>query len=230
MKYGYLRVSTPLQSFDQQERALRTHGVRIFEKETVSGRNKARPVLEALLEELRRDDELHVIKLDRLGRDARELREIADLLQARGVALVVDGTRYDPADPMGKMFFGILALFAEFEADLIADRTRERLATLRAQGKHVGRKRKLTERQEIAIYNAVKGNAATLKELAERYSVGMTTIRRAIEHEELKRKFKTDPELRRELRAMKANEEELLAALDKADREAQAQREKEAAS
>lgn len=215
MKHGYLRVSTPAQSYDQQERELRNYGVKHFDKESVSGRKAKRPVLEGLLDELRKDDELHVTKLDRLGRSVQELHEIASRLEEKGVALVIGGARHDPKDPMGKMFFGMLSVFAEFEADLIASRTRDRLATLRAQGKHVGKKRKLTERQDIAIFNAVRGNAISMKALAERYGVSVTTIRRSLEREDLKRKLKSDPALRREVRELQHAEEALLEAIEK---------------
>jgi len=219
MKYGYLRVSTPYQSFDQQEIELRSHGVRIFEKEVVSGKKTKREKLEGILEELRKGDELHVTKLDRLGRTARELYEIADRLQALEVSLVIGGTKHDPTTPMGRMFFGILATFAEFEADLIAERTRERLAALRAQGKKVGKERKLTERQSIAVYHAVQGGF-TITELAKRYSVSRTTIRRELEREQLKRRLKEDPSLRRELREQELDRKQLERELDKADAEA----------
>lgn len=220
MKYGYLRISSAYQSHDQQERELRQYGVRIFEKETVSGRKAHRPVLEALLEELRRGDELHVTKLDRLGRSGRELHEIAQALQERGITLVIGGKAHDPTDPMGKMFFGMLATFAEFEADLIAERTRERLAELRAQGKQVGKKRKFTERQEIAIFNAVQ-DGRTITEFADRYSVSRTTVRRAVQREALKRELKENPEARRELKMMKLDRKKIDADLDAADADAE---------
>src|SRR3954470_14049944 len=78
---------------------------------------------------------LVVPKLDRLARSVPDARAIADELVARGVKLALGSSVYDPADPMGKMFFNILATFAEFEADLIRLRTREGMAIARARGK-----------------------------------------------------------------------------------------------
>lgn len=116
---------------------------------------------------------------------------------------------------MGKLFFGTLATFAELEADLIAERTRERLAALKAQGKPVGKPKKLTERQEIALFHAVEAGM-TMTELASRYKVSRSTIRRGVERETLKRQLKTDPELRREEKVMRLERKQVEAELDKA--------------
>ena len=91
---------------------------------------------------MRQGDTLVVAKLDRLA------RAIADQLSAKGVKLALGQTVYDPSDPMGKMFFNILATFAEFEADLIRMRTREGMAVARAKGKKLrGKQPKLSTRQ-----------------------------------------------------------------------------------
>ena len=84
---------------------------------------------------MRTGDTLVVPKLDRLARSVPDARTIADALVARGVKLALGSSVYDPADPMGKMFFNILATFAEFEADLLRMRTREGMAVARARGK-----------------------------------------------------------------------------------------------
>ena len=74
-------------------------------------------------------------KLDRLARSVPDARHIGDSLVARGIKLSLGGTLYDPTDPLGKMFFNILATFAEFEVDLLRLRTREGMAVARAKGK-----------------------------------------------------------------------------------------------
>jgi len=89
-----------------------------------------------------------VPKLDRLARSVPDARFIADALIARGVRLALGSSVYDPVDPMGKMFFNILATFAEFEADLIRLRTREGMAVARARGKLRGKQPKLSDRQQ----------------------------------------------------------------------------------
>ena len=93
-------------------------------------------------------DTLVVPKLDRLARSVPDARDIGDALAARGVKLSLGGQVYDPADPMGKMFFNILATFAEFEVDLLRMRTREGMAVARAKGKLRGKQPKLSARQQ----------------------------------------------------------------------------------
>ena len=97
---------------------------------------------------MRAGDVLVVPKLDRLARSVPDARAIADQLQKKGIKLALGASVYDPADPMGKMFFNILATFAEFEADLIRMRTREGMAIARAKGKLRGKQPKLSEKQQ----------------------------------------------------------------------------------
>ena len=91
----------------------------------LTGTNRARPGLDQALAALREGDTLVVPKLDRLARSVPDARDIGDGLAARGIKLALGGQIYDPTDPMGKMFFNILATFAEFEVDLLRMRTRE---------------------------------------------------------------------------------------------------------
>ena len=123
-KYGYARVSTTQQDLSRQLATLRRHGVddAHIETEKVSGTKRDRPALTRLLAELQKGDELHVEKLDRLGRSTRDLIDLAGKLEERSVALVVDGERHDPTTPMGRLFFHLLAMLAEFERDLTAVR------------------------------------------------------------------------------------------------------------
>lgn len=129
---GYARCSTDKQDLSAQQSALVSLGVagdRIYMDRGLTGTNRLRPGLDQALAAVRRGDTLVVPKLDRLARSVPDARDIADNLVARGVRLALGSSVYDPADPMGKMFFNILATFAEFEADLIRMRTRECMAT-----------------------------------------------------------------------------------------------------
>ncbi len=134
---GYARCSTDRQDPDAQRQALLDLGVaedRICTDHGLTGTNRARPGLDQALAAVRTGDTLVVPKLDRLARSVPDARAIADRLRERGVKLALGPALYDPDDPMGKMFFNILATFAEFEADLIRMRTREGMAIARAQG------------------------------------------------------------------------------------------------
>jgi DNA invertase Pin-like site-specific DNA recombinase len=109
-----------------------------------------------------------------------DARAIADALVARGVKLALGSSVYDPADPMGKMFFNILATFAEFEADLIRLRTREGMAIARARGRLRGKKPKLSDRQQKEVRRMHDTGAYAISDLAELFSVSRPTIYRVL--------------------------------------------------
>ena len=126
---GYARCSTDRQDPAAQRQALLALGVaenRSYTDHGLTGTTRARPGLDQALAAVREGDTLVVPKLDRLARSVPDARAIADRLRERGVKLALGRALYDPGDPMGKLFFNILATFAEFEADLIRMRTRER--------------------------------------------------------------------------------------------------------
>ena len=148
---GYARCSTDAQDFTAQRDRLRELGVaeeRIYLDHGLTGTNHKRPGLDQALAAVRGGDTLVVPKLDRLARSVPDARAIDDDLAARGIKLSLSGQVYDPADPMGKIFFNILATFAEFEVDLLRMRTREGMAVARAKGKLRGKQPKLSARQQ----------------------------------------------------------------------------------
>lgn len=107
-------------------------------------------------------------------------REIADALQARGVKLALGTSIYDPADPMGKMFFNVLATFAEFEGDLIRLRTREGMAIARAKGKLRGKQPKLSDKQQKELCRMHGSGEYSISDLAELFSVSRPTVYRTL--------------------------------------------------
>ena len=120
-------------------------------------------------------------KLDRLARSVPDARAIGDSLVARGVKHRVGLMIYDPADPMGKMFFNILATFAEFEVDLLRLRTREGMAIAKANGKLKGKPPKLTPRQQAELTRMHATGDYTIADLMEVFSVGRATGYRTLE-------------------------------------------------
>ena len=117
---------------------------------------------------------------DRLARSVPDARAIADQLRQRGVKLALGRTLYDPDDPMGKLFFNILATFAEFEADLIRMRTREGMAIARAKGKLRGKQPKLSDRQQWELYRMHATGEYSISDLAELVSVSRPTVYRTL--------------------------------------------------
>ena len=141
---------------------------------------RARPGLDQALAAVREGDTLVVPKLDRLARSVPDARAIADQLRERGVKLALGRALYDPDDPMGKMFFNILATFAEFEADLIRMRTREGMAIARARGKLRGKQPKLSDRQQRELCRMHATGEYSISDLAELFSVSRPTVYRTL--------------------------------------------------
>src|SRR5262249_38620822 len=146
----------------------------------LTGTTRARPGLDQALAAVRAGDTLVVPKLDRLARSVPDARQIADALVARGVKLALGTSVYDPADPMGKMFFNILATFAEFEADLIRLRTREGMAMARAKGKLRGKRPKLSDKQHKELWRLDGTGDYSLSDRVELSSVSRPKVYRAI--------------------------------------------------
>ena len=182
-RIGYARCSTDKQDLAAQRAALITLGVaedRIYTDHGLTGTNRERPGLAQALAAVREGDTLVVPKLDRLARSVPDARAIADELTARGVKLALGASVHDPADPMGKMFFNILATFAEFEADLIRMRTKEGMAIARAKGKLKGKKPKLSDRRQTELRRMYDTGEYSISDLAEVFAVSRPTVYRVL--------------------------------------------------
>ena len=178
---GYARCSTDRQDLAAQRQALLELGVaedRIYTDHGLTGTTRARPGLDQALAAVR--EGLVVPKLDRLARSVPDARAIADQLRERGVKLALGRALYDPGDPMGKLFFNILATFAEFEDDLIRMRTREGMAIARAKGKLRGKQPKLSDRQQRELCRMHATGEYSISDLAELFSVSRPTVYRTL--------------------------------------------------
>ena len=109
-----------------------------------------------------------------------DARAIGDGLAAHGAKLQLGASVHDPSDPMGKLFFNIIATFAEFEADLIKLRTREGMAVARAKGKLRGKKSKLSDRQQKELRRMYDTNDYSISDLAELSSISRPTVYRTL--------------------------------------------------
>jgi DNA invertase Pin-like site-specific DNA recombinase len=181
---GYARCSTDKQDLAAQQAALIELGVspeRIYMDRGFTGTNRARPGLDQALAAVRHGDTLVVPRLDRLARSVPDARTIADALVARGVRLALGQSVYDPTDPMGKMFFNILATFAEFESDLIRMRTREGMAIARSKGKLRGKQPKLSDKQQKELCRMHATGEYSIGELGEVFTVSRPTVYRTLE-------------------------------------------------
>jgi DNA invertase Pin-like site-specific DNA recombinase len=187
MLIGYMRVSKAdgSQVLDLQRDALLRAGVlpdRIYE-DRASGRRDDRPGLEACLKALREGDALAVWKLDRLGRDLKHLVGVVDDLTRRGVGLKVlagEGASVDTTTANGRLVFAIFAALAEFERELIVERTKAGLAAARARGRHGGRPYKMTA-AKLRLAQAAMGQPETrIAELCAEIGVTRQTLYRFV--------------------------------------------------
>ncbi|MGB3553911.1 MAG: recombinase family protein [Jannaschia sp.] len=182
-RIGYARCSTHGQDLAAQRDALIVLGVaedRIYTDHGLTGANRARPGLGQALAAVREGDTFVVPKLDRLARSVPDARAIADELEKRGVKLALGASVHDPTDPMGRMFFNILATFAEFEADLIRMRTREGMVVARSKGKLKGKKPKLSDRRQTELRRMYDTEEYSISDLAEVFDVSRPTVYRVL--------------------------------------------------
>ncbi|WP_316800204.1 recombinase family protein [Pedobacter frigidisoli] len=139
MKIGYARVSTKEQNLNLQIEALEKAGCEIIFKETISGATKFRPELDKMIAQFRKGDELIVWKLDRLGRSLRHIIDLVLSLSEKGIIIkgLTDGV--DTSTINGRLFLNIMASLAEYERELIRERTNAGLQSARARGRIGGR-------------------------------------------------------------------------------------------
>ena len=145
-------------------------------RETTSGRSADRLELEHCLKALRAGDTLVVWRLDRLGRSLQDLVRIVAELEAKGIGFESITEKIETASAAGKLVFHVFAALAEFERDLIRERTRAGLAAARARGRAGGRKPKLDARQIREITRLMSDPTIPVSQIAERYKVSRTTI------------------------------------------------------
>ncbi len=177
---------TDAQDLTAQRDALGGLGVaaeRIYVDHGLTGTNRERPGLREALAACRAGDTLVVTKLDRLARSLPDARAIADELTARSVRLCLGGSVYDPTDAVGRLLFNVLAMVAEFEADLIRLRTREAMLVAKAKGHLRGKQPKLSRRQEAHLVSLIRSGEYRTAEVAELFGVARSTVYRAIERE-----------------------------------------------
>ena len=159
MRVGYIRTSKKDQNPDLQRRELEEFGCeRIFE-EQISSRKADRPQLRAALEYCREGDELVVWKLDRFGRSLKELIELVKGLSERGIEFVSLRESLDTTTPGGKLVFHVFGAVAEFERDIIRERTMAGLEAARARGRKGGRKPVMDEKK-LALASAMLNSEA----------------------------------------------------------------------
>lgn len=180
-KIGYMRVSDHDQTEALQLDALKAAGCdAIYGDHGVSGTVTARKGLDEVLEGLSSGDTLVVWKLDRLGRSTVHLLQLLAELRERGVDFQALTQGIDTTTAVGRMLYGQLAVFAEFEREQISDRTKAGMAAARRRGQHLGRPRMISAEQARRYARRLENTCITLDDLAAEAGVSPQTLWRAV--------------------------------------------------
>jgi DNA invertase Pin-like site-specific DNA recombinase len=180
MLIGYARVSTEGQKLDAQKDALQAAGCEMIFEDVASGAKQARPGLEQALSYARAGDTLVVMKLDRLGRSLPHLIETVRDLEKRGAGFRSLGESIDTTTSGGRLIFHVFGALAEFERDLIRDRTNAGLAAARARGRKGGRPPKLAGKKLEMAKALLRDKSLPISEVCKMLGVAKTTLYRSL--------------------------------------------------
>ena len=176
MFVGYARVSTTEQILDLQRDALKRAGCEKIIEDTVSGGKVQRPGLERVHDALRSGDVLAVWRLDRLGRSLKHLIELMAELESERIGFQSVTESIDTTTPGGKLVVHIFGALAEFERNLIRERTYAGLAAARARGRRGGRRKKLGEKQRAVAVDQYRQKKHTIEETCKAVVVSRQTL------------------------------------------------------
>ena len=177
--FGYARVSTENQNLDRQIDALQKYGVDYIYNEKMTGTKKDRPELSKMLDRMTEGDTVVIESLSRLGRSTKDLIELTELFHAKDVNLISLKESIDTNTSTGKLLFTLMSAIAQFERDVIADRTKEGLRSARARGRTGGRPKVNTEaiKKAVKLYNT---GQYSIREIEEMTGVKKSTLYRSL--------------------------------------------------
>jgi DNA invertase Pin-like site-specific DNA recombinase len=183
MLIGYARVSTDDQSLDRQYDQLKAAGVKKIYGEKMTGTKKDRPKLKDMIDFARPGDAIIVTELTRLSRSTKDLISLSEQLNNQGIELISLKEKIDTTTATGKMIFGLMAVLAQFERDLISERTKEGLASARARGKLGGRRSKLNDKDKATIKKLYDEKKLTVAEICRMYGISRPTLYKAVKED-----------------------------------------------
>lgn len=173
---GYARVSTLEQTLDLQRDALEQAGVVAIYEDQASGKSAERVELQHCLKALREGDSLLVWRLDRLGRNLQDLIQIVRDLEARGITFRSLKESIATDGPTGKLVFHLFAALAEFERELVRERTLAGMAAARARGRIGGRRPILTGKSREAALSLMESRAVSINDISQQFGVSRSTL------------------------------------------------------
>lgn len=191
MKIGYARVSTEDQNLYLQADALNAAGCQVIYEEHASGKNtKSRPELENCLKSLRAGDVLTVWRLDRLGRSLADLVKIVTDLESKNIGFESIVEKIDTTTSTGRFVFHLFAALAEFERNIIRERTMAGMKAARARGRSGGRPSKLSLSELAVAKSLVKAGDLSMAEIARQLNISRTTLYRVLSPNSNNKKIK----------------------------------------
>lgn len=185
MKLGYARVSTKDQNFELQEDALLKAGCEKIYKEVVSGAKQDRPTLTSLIDNCREGDTIIIWKLDRLGRSLKHLVELVNILIKKKVGLISLNDPIDTTTSQGRLVFNMFSSLAEFERELIRERTQAGLSSARARGRVGGRPKGISHTAQAtacAAETLYLERKLGVQEIADRLNISKKTLYTYLRH------------------------------------------------
>lgn len=177
--FGYARVSTEQQNLDRQLDALQKYGCDLIYNEKMTGTKRDRPELKKMLDRMTEGDTVAIESLSRLGRSTKDLIELTEQFQSKGIHLISLKESIDTSTSTGKLLFTLMSAIAQFERDVIADRTREGLRAARARGRTGGRPRTNSDavKKAVKLYHT---RQYSIKEIEELTGVKKSTLYRNV--------------------------------------------------
>lgn len=185
MFIGYARVSTQDQDTDAQISALKSSGCELIFQEKASGGRWDRPELHRLLEQLRKGDVLVVWKLDRLSRSLKDVLLLMEKVERAGAGFRSLTEVIDTTSPGGRMMMQMVGTFAEFEREMLRERTQNGLDAARKQGRVGGRRPKLKKHQQDEIVNLVNSGQKNAADAARLFNVHPATVSRILQRDKI---------------------------------------------
>lgn len=180
MKVAYVRVSTEEQNEARQIEALKKHSIEKWFTEKISGKSMDRPQLQTMLDYVREGDTVYIHDFSRLARSTKDLLEIVERLQAKGVHLVSNKENLDTGTPTGKLMLTMIAAINEFERQNLLDRQREGIAIAKRNGVYKGRKKVAVPDNFSFLYDRYTRREMNKGQLAEALNVTRPTLERMI--------------------------------------------------
>lgn len=177
MKIGYIRVSSSTQHTDRQYETLKKYDIEKYYEEKVSGKDTNRQKLKEMLDFVRKGDTIYIADFSRLGRNTKDLLEIIEYCNNKGVAVVSAKEDFDTATPNGKLMLTMLSAINQFEREILLERQKEGIEVAKSKGVYKGRKPINIDDYTFNLYlNQYNNRQINKKEFAERVGVSRPTL------------------------------------------------------